>query len=169
MRVRARQFTALFLLSSAMLCSHAMAIDVPFTGEVDNPDFCLIEVISPGTLAPNPTDTQLSSYNAGGTAAQARVTSFWFNYQIRALHSQAWTSSPIPNNLETTFLTFYSGEARRYFGGGSLGSFTEISGDTPVTLPFLSVTDVAINLVAQHNSGTFPGGDYSTNVTFLCD
>ena len=169
MRIGGTSTFALLIAANVVSVVPSSALDVPFSGEVDNPDFCLIEVIQPGTLTPNATDTQLSSYNDGGSAAQARVTSYWFNYQIRALHSQVWTTSPIPSNLETTFSTFYSGAARRIFGGGSLGSFPEISGSTAVTLPFLSITDVEINLVADHNSGTFPGGDYTTNVTFLCD
>ncbi|MEO1702263.1 MAG: hypothetical protein AAFR71_09455 [Pseudomonadota bacterium] len=169
MRINRPAIAVLSLVWCASAATQSHAIDIPFSGEVDNPDFCLIEVIQPGTLIPNATDTELSSYNAGGSPAQARVTSYWFNYQIRALHSQVWTSSPIPNNLETTFSTFYSGSARRIFGGGSLGSFPEIPGTTAVTLPFLSIADVEINLVAQHNGGTFPGGDYATNVTLLCD
>ncbi|MEO1749719.1 MAG: hypothetical protein AAFR27_14090, partial [Pseudomonadota bacterium] len=149
--------------------SPANAFDVPFTAEVNNPDSCIIEVIRPGTLAPNATDTVLSSYNAGGTAARARVISYWFNYQIQALHTQVWQTSPIANNQDTTFSPFYSGSARRLFGGASLGSFPDVPGSIAVTLPFLSVTNLEINLVAQHDTGTFPGGDYTTNVTLLCD
>ncbi|MEL6203014.1 MAG: hypothetical protein AAFR39_11720 [Pseudomonadota bacterium] len=169
MRVTKKIKLVFALTAICAATNSAYALDVPFTAEVDNPDFCLIEVVQPGALTPNATDTVLSSYNAGGTAALARVTSYWFNYQIQALHSQVWQTSPIANNQDTTFSTFYSGSARRIFGGGSLGSFPEVPGSTVVTLPFLSVTDLEINLVAQHDSGTFPGGDYTTNVTLLCN
>ncbi|MEN0002221.1 MAG: hypothetical protein AAF940_15185 [Pseudomonadota bacterium] len=146
----------------------ALALDVPFTAQIDNPDACEIVVLEGGTMVANAADTQLSSY-ASGAPARALVTSYWFGYDLRAYHSQVWNVSPIANNQDTSFQPFISGTSTRIFGGANLGSFSDVPDGQAVQMPFLSETEVSVNLIAQHNSGSFPGGVYATNVTLICD
>ncbi|MEM1378610.1 MAG: hypothetical protein AAGG69_14600, partial [Pseudomonadota bacterium] len=119
---------------------NAVATDVPFTATIDEPNFCLIRVFSGGVLAPNAQATQLSSYNAGGQSATADVRSFGF-YELTATHQQVWSTSPIANNQDTTFLPFFSGTS--VFRGVN---FSNRDGNLPVPLPFISWTNVEIDL-----------------------
>ncbi|MEL6920549.1 MAG: hypothetical protein AAFO77_05920 [Pseudomonadota bacterium] len=151
-------------LAAFALSAPAFALDVPFTGVIDNPDFCLIQVVRPGTLGQNSSGSQLSSYNPGGESGQAIVRSFGFGYQLQALHSNVWNTSPIADNQQTTFTPFFSGTP------GFRGlSFPDRPGTQAVTLPFFSRTDIDVNLIATHNGGGFPSGNYTTDVILLCD
>lgn len=147
----------------AVLSSQSHAQDIPFQGTVETPNFCTIFIRNNGTLAQNPDGSVLSSKLPGGQSAVADVRSFG-NYQVTAQHSQFWNTSPIPSHAETTFEPTFSGVS--LFNGVN---FSEQAGNVPVFLRFFSFTRMTIDLVATHNTASFPVGDYTSQVSLICE
>lgn len=162
--MRVKHLTVGFVSALVVMTTGSDAADVRFSGTVSAPNACAIIVDRNGTLVQNSSGTVQSSRLTGGQSGLARVLSFW-NYTISVDTPTFWDASPIVGDQDTTFQPYFS--ATPIIGGIS---FAQRQGSNGYTLPFgLTLTRVAIDLDATHQTSSFPTGSYRAEVVLRCE
>ncbi len=143
---------------------HAWAAGVVFASNVSGG--CALNVLNDGALGVSGDKFQLSSKLTGGNAGTVRVTSH-ANYFMSAIAPTLWSTSPIDGNGNTSFQALFSGN--NVSGGGRTFAERDGADDINTRGGGPRVTDLTIHLVADSLSGSFPPGNYTANVTVLCE
>ncbi len=158
------RITAACVFAAIPFSPGASAQTVNFNGNIPAPNACIIIVLSDGTLAPNPTGTQLSSKNPGGVGGIARVISFT-NYRIWLDAPAFFLSSPPGfDGSGVAFSTLFSGTS--IFRGRN---FTDRPGTNPRRLRRgFSITEITADLIAD-NTGPYSTGNYTSYATLRCE
>lgn len=166
--MRKALFLSTKILASALLImplpSHAWAQSVEFSSNVAGG--CALNVLNDGTLGVSGDKLQLSSKLLDGTAGTVRVTSN-ANFFMSAIAPTLWSSSPIVGNGDTNFQALFSGD--NVSGNGRTFAERDGANDINTRGGGPRVTDLTIHLIADSTAGAFPIGNYSANVTVLCE
>ena len=157
---------------------------VEFGGFVGLGRFCHILLIQSGTIAPNVSRTVLSSQEAAGTVGRAqirtsRVTS-GSQFIISVEAPSSFTTAPAELSTGVDFGVNYSSSYQVFnFNDphGNPNNAPLVSGTLPqfssaVRLRFprhATRLDLDVHLQATANTGSFPPGDYASQVTLRCE
>jgi hypothetical protein len=131
---------------------------LPFSGTVSST--CVLTVGTPGVIFPNAAYDQLSSQNAGGTSGVVTALATDSSYEISADAPVSFTAAPAGGDSGVTFEVTYQGT-----GATNIGATV---GNTPTQLN-AGTTTLEVDLSASKSSGTFPAGNYATEVTVRCE
>jgi hypothetical protein len=131
---------------------------LPFSGAVLST--CVLTVSAPGVIAPNATYDQLSSENAGGISGTVAAVTTDTLFQVSADAPTNFTAAPAGGDTGVKFAATYQGS-----GATSIG----VTPGTTQTQLNPGTTMLEIDLLASRSSGTFPTGDYATEVTVRCE
>lgn len=121
---------------------------------------CLILIIEPGTLAPNPILSQLSSKASGGQPGSSLAYASTGQYEISIDATSAFISAPQGGDDGTTFVSTYSGSGATVF--------SEQPGNEEVKLK-RGITSIKADLVVDRVGSPFPAGDYQASLTLRCE
>ncbi len=144
-----KNFVKIAIAAAALVGSvqaQAATGNVQFGATVNNS--CTIDNIVSGSLGDSAGNTVLSSANtsSGGAAGSADVTTTSAGFVVSTTAPTAWSASPV-GTPATTFASSHSG-----WTAGTVGT-----------------ANVAVNMSATANSGSFPSGSYTAIVTLRCE
>lgn len=156
-RGRSAASAGIFALA-CILASPALGEDIPFSHTIS--DFCSIQIVDNGVLAPSPDLRRLRSRVAdGGSPARLTVQASSADFTLSINPPAGFASEPAENTSPQTF------NALMRSTGASVFSET--------TMPQLltpGFSTVRVVLIAQKTPGNvFPAGNYSAIVPVLCE
>ena len=144
--------------AACLLALPAAGEDLPFSYTIT--DFCTIQIVENGVLAPSPDLRRLRSrVGDGGSPARLDVLTSAGTFTLTVNAPSAFTSQPAANTTPETF--------RAPFRSTGATVFAET--ETPQVLGVGS-SNVRVVLIAQKAPGdVFPAGNYSAIVPVLCE
>ncbi|MBI1391647.1 MAG: hypothetical protein GC152_02790 [Alphaproteobacteria bacterium] len=123
------------------------------------PDACILLITTPGVLAPNATNTELSSQETGGSPALATLTTTSTNFEVQVDPASAFSVEPTGGGTNVSFSVDYS------LAGVTI--LSDILAGVGSPLGF-GITFATVDAAAIKSSGAFPAGAYQLQTTIRC-
>ncbi|MEZ5813042.1 MAG: hypothetical protein R3D45_16670 [Rhizobiaceae bacterium] len=137
--------------------------DMPFSVNLAERHYCLINLLQPGAFTSNVGLTELSSKNPGGAPGKVDVQTTNGSFDLSIDAPLSFSSEPAGGGVNTNFSATMTGVA---FSGSGSGTFGETSAATSLKK---GVTTVDVHFIATRTAGTFPSGSYASVVTLRCE
>ncbi|MEO1141604.1 MAG: hypothetical protein AAFW66_04575 [Pseudomonadota bacterium] len=152
----------------------AQQAGTPFFAVVEDPRFCEILLTGQGTLGTNVGNTILASTQPGGQPGEAEVRVSGPGtgpvFRLSAFHPGGFTSAPTGLNPADVTTTAQFVITTTRLNGTVRGPRTRnANGTASIRLPRGSTSQVEVDYEAVNNVGPFPGGNYTGQVTLLCE